>query len=76
MVEHLVPDTVINPEMRMGNKDRSEETSLVMHVCGTRQAVDVGKEFLVPLSQGCFALIIELIRCVTQLCQKPNVLEN
>ena len=63
--------------MRMGIKDESEETSLVIHINnGTRQAVDVGKRVSSALESGMFALIIELIRCVPQLCQKPSVLEN
>lgn len=49
----------------------------MMHINnGTRQAVDAGKRVSSALESGMFALIIELIRCVTQLCQKPNVLEN
>ena len=61
----------------MGNKDESEETSLMMHINnGTRQAVDAGKRVSSALESGMFVLIIELIRCVTQLCQKPSVLEN
>lgn len=61
----------------MGNKDESEETSLGIHINnGTRQAVDVGKRVSSALESEMFALIIELIRCITQLCQKPSVLEN
>lgn len=55
MVEHLVPDTVINLRNEDGGKDESEETSLVMHInSGTRQAVDVGKRKFPEYESGIF----------------------